>query len=62
MNSEITIDPEIMGGEPVFSKTRVPIKVLFEYLEGGSDIAKFLEQYPTVTENKVQAILRDAEA
>ena len=29
----ITIDPEILGGTPVFKGTRVPIKTLFEYLE-----------------------------
>ena len=29
----ITIDPEILGGTPVFAGTRVPVKTLFEYLE-----------------------------
>jgi uncharacterized protein (DUF433 family) len=35
MNSDdlITIDPEVLGGEPVFKGTRVPVKTLFEYLE-----------------------------
>jgi uncharacterized protein (DUF433 family) len=61
MISEITTDSQIMGGEPVFSNTRVPIKILFEYLEGGSTIADFLEQYPAITEQQVQTILREAE-
>ena len=29
----ITIDPDILGGVPVFKGTRVPIKTLFQYLE-----------------------------
>ena len=29
----ITIDPDILGGVPVFKGTHVPIKTLFEYLE-----------------------------
>ena len=28
----ITIDPEITGGTPVFTGTRVPIQALFDYL------------------------------
>ena len=32
-NSLITVDPEILGGTPVFVGTRVPVKTLFEYLE-----------------------------
>ncbi len=31
----ITISPEIMGGTPVFSNTRVPIKNLFYYFKYG---------------------------
>jgi len=34
-NSLITIDPETLGGIPVFSGTRVPVKTLIEYLEAG---------------------------
>jgi uncharacterized protein (DUF433 family) len=29
----ITVDPDILGGTPVFKGTRVPVKTLFEYLE-----------------------------
>ncbi len=36
-------DPEIMGGTPVFKGTRVPLKILFEYLEGGETLESFLE-------------------
>ena len=40
----INRDPEIMGGMPVFRGTRVPFKVLIEYLEGGDTLDLFLEQ------------------
>ena len=42
-------DSDILGGEPVFRGTRVPFKVLIEYLEGGDSLDQFLEQYPSVS-------------
>jgi len=44
----INIDPEIMGGEPVFMGTRVPVSIYWDYLEGGYSMDEFLAQYPTV--------------
>jgi len=45
----ITIDKNIMSGEPIFRGTRVPIKILFEYLGGGDSRYDFLEQYDSVS-------------
>ena len=45
----ITVDPEILGGTPVFTGTRVPVKTLFEYLEDDYTLEEFLECFPTVT-------------
>ena len=57
MEKIITKDPNIMGGEPVFRGTRVPFKVLTDYLEGGDSLDDFLEQYPSVTrEDAISAI------
>ncbi|MDX6497526.1 MAG: hypothetical protein QOG23_786 [Blastocatellia bacterium] len=42
-NDIITIDPEILGGAPVFKGTRVPVKTLFEYLENNYSVEEFLE-------------------
>lgn len=39
----ITIDPDILGGTPVFKGTRVPIKTLFEYLENDYSLEEFVE-------------------
>ena len=44
----ITIDSEILGGTPVFTGTRVPVKTLFEYLEDNYTLEEFLECFPTV--------------
>lgn len=60
MHSAITKDANILGGEPVFRGTRVPFKILIEYLEGGETLGQFLEQYPSVTREKAIAALEDA--
>jgi len=41
-------DPEILGGTPVFAGTRVPVRSLFDYLEGGESLEEFLRQFPSV--------------
>jgi uncharacterized protein (DUF433 family) len=58
----ITSTPEIMGGTPVFSGTRVPIQTLIDYLEGGQSIDEFLEGFPTVSREQVIAFLEEAKA
>jgi len=50
-------DPEIMGGTPVFMGTRVPIKTMFDYLEGNYSLEQFLEQFPTVKRAQATALL-----
>ena len=53
----INIDPEILGGTPVFFGTRVPIKNLFDYLETGDTIEIFLEDFEGVSRNQVVKVL-----
>ncbi len=53
-------DPEIMGGAPVFTGTRVPIQNLVDYLEGGESIEDFLEGFPTVSREQVIAFIEAA--
>ena len=50
-------DPEILGGTPVFAGTRVPAKTLFDYLEGGETIDRFLDQFPSVSRTQAVAAL-----
>ena len=57
----INIDPEIMGGTPVFTGTRVPIQTLFDYFEGGDSLQQFLDDFPTVEKEKALEVLHIAE-
>ena len=54
----VQLDPDILGGMPVFSGTRVPIKSLFEHLEGGDSIDDFLEGFPSVRRDQVMISLK----
>lgn len=56
MKNVIIKDENILGGEPVFRGTRVPFKILIEYLEGGDTLDQFLEQYPSSRELAIAAI------
>ncbi len=53
----INIDPEILGGTPVFNGTRVPIKNLFDYLETGETIEGFLNDFEGVKKEQVIQLL-----
>jgi uncharacterized protein (DUF433 family) len=57
----ITIDPEILGGAPVFKGTRVPVKTLFEYLENDYSVEEFLECFPSVSRDLVHQVLERSE-
>ncbi len=53
-------DPEILGGTPVFSGTRVPLRNLIDYLEGGHSLDEFLDDFPSVSRDQVIAALEAA--
>lgn len=56
----ITIDPETMGGLPVFKGTRVPIESLFDHLESGVSLDEFLDEFDTVSKDQAIAIMEIA--
>lgn len=56
----ISRHPEVMGGTPVFSGTRVPVQTLLDYLEAGESIDDFLEGFPSVRREQVIAFLETA--
>jgi uncharacterized protein (DUF433 family) len=53
----IEVDPEKLGGTPVFEGTRVPIQNLFDCLEGGDSLDEFLDEFRTVTREQALAVL-----
>ncbi len=53
----ITRDPEILGGVPVFTGTRVPVDSLLNHLEAGANLDEFLDDFPSVTREQAKALL-----
>jgi uncharacterized protein (DUF433 family) len=58
----VLVDPDILGGTPVFIGTRVPIRILFEHLEAGDSLEVFLEDFPSVSRALAIQVLEDAQA
>jgi uncharacterized protein (DUF433 family) len=56
----ITIDTDILGGQPVFKGTRVPIETLFDHLEAGVSLDEFLDDFDSVTKTQAVAVLEIA--
>lgn len=61
MNSSLAKrDPDIMSGALCFTGTRVPVKNLFDYLEGSSSLEEFLEDFPSVSRERAVGVLEAA--
>ena len=56
----VTVDSEVMSGEPVFAGTRVPVKTLIDYIIDGSTFDQFLEDFPSVSRKDAVAVLEHA--
>lgn len=59
-SSVVTVDPDIMSGTPCFEGTRVPVRTLIDYLEGGDSLTEFLKDFPTVHREQAVALLEEA--
>jgi uncharacterized protein (DUF433 family) len=53
----ITVSPEYLGGELVFTGTRVPVQALFDYIEGGDPLDEFLDDFPDDSREHAIAVL-----
>ena len=53
-------NPNILGGTAVFVGTRVPVRTLLEYIEGGYRLDQYLESFPTVRREQAVAFLQEA--
>jgi uncharacterized protein (DUF433 family) len=54
----LTSDSEILGGTPVFSGTRVPVRAMLDYLTAGDSLDDFLAGFPSVRRKQAEAILQ----
>lgn len=54
-------DPDILGGTPVFIGTRVPVDTLLIYLRKGKSIEDFREDFPSVSREQAEGLLRVVE-
>ena len=59
-SSVVHRNPNVQGGVPVFRGTRVPLRNLIDYLEGGDDLDTFLSDFPSVTREQAIAALEEA--
>ena len=57
VNDYINVNPDILGGCPVFKGTRVPVESLFDHLKEGISLDEFLEDFPTVSKEQAVAVL-----
>jgi uncharacterized protein (DUF433 family) len=56
----IWVDPKRMGGEPCFRGTRLPVRVLFEYLGRGHSTQEFIDAFDGVPSDMVIGVLEVA--
>ncbi len=62
IGSVISSNPEVLSGTPVFRGTRVPVKNLIDYLEGGHPLEEFLTDFPSVNKTQAIQLLEEAKA
>ena len=61
MTDVIQVNPNTLGGTPVFKGTRVPIEVFFDHIEYGVSIEEFVLDFPTVDKEQCVQVLEIAE-
>ena len=50
----VVSDPEILGGDPVFRGTRVPVHMIAELVAQGSKPSELIESYPRLSAEMVR--------
>lgn len=53
----VSTNADVLGGQPVFAGTRVPVETLFVHIEKGITVDEFLEDFPSVSKKQVIDIL-----
>ncbi|MEF2276737.1 DUF433 domain-containing protein [Deinococcus sp. YIM 134068] len=60
MNGRISIDPEVNGGKPTVTGTRVSVQTVLGHLSAGDRVEDVLDAYPRLTREDVLACLEYA--
>ena len=50
----VVSDPEILGGDPVFRGSRVPVHLIAELVAKGAKPAELIESYPRLTAEMIR--------
>ena len=53
----VSRNPKVMNGALVFAGTRVPVEILIQHLTAGDSLNKFLNDFPTVSQEQAVAYL-----
>jgi uncharacterized protein (DUF433 family) len=61
-NNFITHNPKICNGEPVVKGTRITVRTILASLAEGSTIKEILQDFPTLSEEALMAIIAFAAA
>ena len=56
----ITIDPEVMGGQPCIRGLRIPVSLIIKLIASGKKIEDILEDYPELKEEDIKQSLEYA--
>lgn len=56
----VSRNERVLGGAPVFPDTRVLVRTLFDYLEAGDSLDRFLEHFPNVRREQAIAVIEEA--
>lgn len=56
----ITIDPQIMGGQPCIRGLRIPVSLIIKLIAGGKSTEEILEEYPELEEEDIKQALKFA--
>lgn len=58
----IARDPKVCGGQPVIKGTRVTVRTVLASLAEGAKVEEILEDFPTLKEEAVRAVIAFAAA
>jgi len=56
----ITIDPQVMGGQPCIRGIRIPVSIIIRMIAAGSTTKQILTEYPELEEADIKQALEYA--